>query len=74
MKLGILNGMEDLNERESKYLQYEEGTYADCKIDAYCLMGAEDRWRWYGGDYDNKTNPPCRCEGCKKYGVIRINH
>jgi hypothetical protein len=38
-------------------------------------MGAEDRWRWYGGDsYENKTDPPCRCNGCKKAGVIRINH
>lgn len=41
----------------------------------YCLMGAEDRWRWYGGDsYEHKTDPPCRCEGCKKNGLIRINH
>lgn len=41
----------------------------------HCLMGAEDRWRWYGGDsYENRTKPPCRCEGCKQAGVIRINH
>jgi hypothetical protein len=40
----------------------------------YCLMGAEDRWRWNGGDADNYTDPPCRCEGCKKNGLIRINH
>jgi hypothetical protein len=37
-----------------------------------CLMGAEDRWRWRG-ENDN-SNPPCRCAGCKKWGVIRINH
>lgn len=37
-----------------------------------CLMGAEDRWRWKGED---GTKPaPCRCEHCKKQGIIRINH
>lgn len=36
-----------------------------------CLMGAEDMWRWKGAD---DTDPPCRCEGCKEFGVIRINH
>lgn len=43
------------------------------------LMGAEDRWRWYGwdgngGPSSNRTPPPCRCEGCKKNGLVRINH
>lgn len=32
--------------------------------EAYCLMGAEDRWRW----------KLCRCEHCKAQGVIRIDH
>jgi len=41
----------------------------------YCLMGAEDRWRWKGISDDGKgTPPPCRCSGCKEVGVIRINH
>ena len=41
----------------------------------YCLMGAEDRWRWSGiTDNGKKTPPPCRCAGCKKAGVVRINH
>lgn len=31
----------------------------------YCLMGAEDRWRWKG---------PCRCEHCQAQGVVRIDH
>lgn len=31
----------------------------------YCLMGAEDRWRWKG---------PCRCEHCIEQGVVRIDH
>jgi len=39
------------------------------------LMGAEDRWRWKGVDNNkNETPPPCRCEGCKKSGIIRIIH
>lgn len=46
--------------------------------DAYCLMGAEDRWRWHGaepnGEQSDHSPPPCRCSGCKKHGVIRINH
>jgi len=42
----------------------------------YCLMGAEDRWRWKGTTDNGKgeTCPPCRCGGCKKAGVVRINH
>lgn len=46
------------------------------------LMGAEDRWRWCGSKdgragmmwVQNPTDPPCRCSGCKKNGVIRICH
>ncbi len=37
----------------------------------YCLMGADDRWRWKGTD---GKDAPCRCEGCKKFNIIRINH
>ena len=42
----------------------------------YCLMGAEDRWRWKGTTNDGKgtTLPPCRCDHCKKAEVVRINH
>ena len=36
-----------------------------------CLMGAQDRWRWRGTD---DTAAPCRCENCKKNGIIYINH
>jgi hypothetical protein len=46
--------------------------------DIYCLMGAEDRWRWCGaepnGDSNSKSEPPCRCKFCKEQGVIRIGH
>ena len=43
----------------------------------YCLMGAEDSWRWHGtkeGDSNERTEPPCRCKYCKEQGVIRIGH
>lgn len=45
----------------------------------HCLMGAEDRWRWSGGDEEGKQPngqlpPPCRCKYCKEQGVIRISH
>lgn len=39
----------------------------------YCLMGAEDRWRW-NGENNDREKPICRCEGCKKRGVVGINH
>ena len=31
----------------------------------YCLMGADDTWRW---------TEPCRCEHCVKQEVVRIGH
>ena len=36
------------------------------------LMGAEDRWRWRGADYD--SSPPCECVDCEKVGLWRIAH
>lgn len=46
--------------------------------DAYCLMGAEDRWRWHGaepgGDGGDRSPAPCRCKHCKEQGVVRIAH
>lgn len=39
----------------------------------FCLMGAEDRWRWCGAEPDG-SKPPCRCKFCKEQGVIRIGH
>lgn len=38
----------------------------------YVLMGAEDRYRWHGEKSDSP--PPCRCGGCKEWGLVRINH
>ena len=51
-------------------------------VDDVCLMGAEDRWRWTAraagqsilGCGDETSKPPCRCEGCKKRGVLTIDH
>jgi hypothetical protein len=45
--------------------------------DYFCLMGAEDRYRWRGcetAEPRTDTDPPCRCEYCKKHGVVRIDH
>lgn len=46
--------------------------------DAYCLMGAEDRYRWHGaepnGDKNDYSPAPCRCKFCKEQDVIRIAH
>ena len=39
-----------------------------------CLMGAQDRWRWYGGTYEARTDAPCRCDNCEEQGVLRVNH
>jgi hypothetical protein len=44
----------------------------------YCLMGAEDRYRWHGrtvgkGD-DEQTDAPCRCPCCKERGVVSVDH
>ena len=39
--------------------------YQDPNIGVYCLMGAEDRWRW---------KAPCRCAECQALGVTRIDH
>jgi len=46
--------------------------------DVYCLMGAEDRWRWHGAMLNKRSSDyskaPCRCKLCKKQGLIRIDH
>jgi len=59
---------EVLNDRS----QFEKGE------DTYCLMGAEDRWRWHGvepnGESDDRSPAPCRCRHCKEQGMIRIVH
>ncbi len=64
--------MEEFN-RKNGY--YDNQNIPSNKNPYYCLMGAEDRWRWFGNDdHNNRTNPPCRCKHCKEHGKIRINH
>lgn len=38
----------------------------------HSLMGAEDYYRWRGAKGYDKY--PCRCDACKKRGVISIDH
>lgn len=55
----------------------ERAMWDGAKQEPYCLMGAEDRYRWHGtktGEPDEQTDPPCRCKHCKKQGVVRIGH
>jgi len=44
----------------------------------YCLMGAEDTYRWHGtadgSPTGERTEAPCRCEHCARRGVVTINH
>ena len=69
----VLQSFEEFVRRKEAYNQIHRNEYGEGK---YCLMGAEDRWRWSGeqlkhGDY---LPAPCRCEYCKEQGLIRINH
>ena len=73
--------MEDLNHRETRYVKNDKTGYTH-PIAPYCLMGAEDNWRWHGvkddiagnGTSDEHTPPPCRCKHCRAASVVRINH
>jgi hypothetical protein len=53
--------------------EYLESFYDYVNTTKNQLMGAEDRWRWHGENND-RQNPVCRCEHCKKHGLIRIGH
>ena len=71
----VLNSFEKFVRRKEEYNmrnRYEDGT------GKYCLMGAEDRWRWRGagttGERDDEGPAPCRCKYCKEQGVVRIAH
>ena len=73
--------MERLNREESHpgepYTDTDGKTWTPW-VEPYCLMGAEDRYRWCGSttgdEKGERTDPPCRCPHCKAQGVIRINH
>lgn len=65
----------------TKRLNAEESVWKDGILrEAHNLMGAEDRWRWHGfrdgkgGNEDERLEPPCRCPGCKKRGIVQIGH
>jgi len=76
--------MEDLNRHEGHFEPHKDGSGSSYWVDRYCLMGAEDRRRWrsypngkniLGFDLHNSPGPaPCRCDGCKKNGIITIDH
>lgn len=66
--------------RHSRY----QNTLSDALLSGYgeevnrgeyllCLMGAEEQWRWRGENGDT-VRVVCRCAGCSKHGVVRINH
>lgn len=57
----FVRSKEELNE-ENGHWDNERSEYSDKPY--YCLMGAEDRWRWQ----------ICNCEHCKKNGWTTINH
>ncbi len=63
----------DLNHANGYFDMISPPINADTKkYPFYCLMGAEDEWRWKGGG-DNLP-APCRCKHCKKLGILRIGH
>ena len=64
------------NQHEGEFRKREDGT--EYWHEPYCLMGAEDRYRWCGSadgsPTGEHTDPPCRCEHCKKAGRVVIGH
>ncbi len=56
---------QDLNRKEGKM---KNGYFQE----PYCLMGAEDYYRWKSQEEGGQ--PPCRCSACKKRGIISIDH
>jgi len=67
---------EEVLESFERFVSSKEDLKFSSDHEQYCLMGAEDRWRWYGGLDENSNHrpAPCRCEDCKKQGMIRIAH
>lgn len=65
--------LQSFEEFVRKYEHQQEIRYDTSDPDYHCLMGAEDRWRWRSGN-EEYEGIPCRCEGCKKAGMLRIAH
>lgn len=75
--LEVLNSFQNYVYRTQEANRREGKTVDGFWQEPYCLMGAEDRYRWHGthtGDPSERTDPPCRCSHCKKRGVITIGH
>ncbi len=71
----FVSRMKKFNSQNGTWVTMENGTayYRE----PYCLMGAEERWRWCRFDDDgNKVydDKPCRCKDCKEQGVVRWIH
>ncbi len=70
--LGWFSHCTFVNDRSDKELQQSFANYVNRRLlehnrdeKGYCLMGAEDNWRW---------KEPCHCEVCQKQGMTRIVH
>jgi hypothetical protein len=74
----VLDSFENFLRRKGVMPNYGYDPYYSQEDHGYCAMGAEDMWRWCGRktpDCNSElTRPPCRCDGCKKRGVITIQH
>lgn len=67
----VLDSFEKFVQRK-EILMHRSKMESELGLATITLMGAEDRWRWRGEHDDDPA--PCRCNGCFKSGMIRINH
>jgi hypothetical protein len=57
----------------NEYIRYnDDSNLLNGREDFFCLMGAEDRWRWHGENEHDQS--PCQCIHCKGQKLIRIGH
>lgn len=49
----------------ASFARYVDRHLQDHYAEKFCLMGAEDAFRWRG---------PCRCDGCRERGIVKIDH
>ena len=73
---GVLASFQRYVDRTQDYNRQHSRIINDSWQEPLCLMGAEDRWRWCGtaDEKGNRTDPPCRCEHCRKAGILIIGH
>lgn len=70
--------MQALPDTHFMYLQ-DSGRMTCSTSPGFPLMGADDRWRWRGGEEGqpegrSESSLPCRCKWCKARGVLMISH